>query len=422
MARILIIAPTGTYRAAAFVAAAKRLGVEIVTACDKDIPIPSGAHNYIVTLPLDSPHVAAEQVIQLDRKLPIDAIMALDDRGVELAALAGERLGLVHNDPESAARTLHKNLQREAMHAAEVAQPTYRTIDPADQRNLERNLNTTTAVTGFPCVIKANSLSGSQGVIRADNLPQALDAANRVRSIQAREGYGDDIILVERYIGGYEIAIEGLLQHGQLTVLAVFDKPMPMDGPFFEESIYITPSMHDTGHLEAAVDATRRAVVALGLESGPIHAELRVEDGIPYVIEVAARTIGGRCSSILRFEGNRSLEELVIASAIDSMPSSRQHTERNARLRTIPGFSGVLMLYAPVKGTLAGIHGLDEAVKITGITGMDITAHPGRSVAPPPEGADYIGFVFAHDLSRDRVKSALIEAANTIRVVVDPPQ
>ena len=419
MARILIIAPTGTYRAAAFVTAAKRLGVDIVTACDKDVPVPLGARNYVATLPLDRPHVAAEQVIQLDVMLPLDAIIALDDRGVELAALAGERLGLAHNDPESAARTLHKNLQREAMHAAEVAQPAYRTIDPTDQRNLERNLDAATTVTGFPCVIKANSLSGSQGIIKADNLPQALDAARRVKGIQAKEGY-DDIILVERYIGGYEIAIEGLLQHGQLTVLAVFDKPMPMNGPFFEESIYITPSMHDTGHLEAAVDATRRAVAALGLESGPIHAELRIEDGIPYVIEVAARTIGGCCSSILRFEDGRSLEELVIASAIGSKSPSRRYAGRNTRLRMVPGFSGVLMLYAPTKGTLVGIHGLDEAARIAGITGMDVTAHPGRSVAPPPEGADYIGFVFAHDLSRDRVESALIEAANAIQVAVDP--
>ncbi|EQD33879.1 phosphoribosylglycinamide synthetase, partial [mine drainage metagenome] len=146
------------------------------------------------------------------------------------------------------------------------------------QHDLTQSLDAATAATGFPCVIKANSLSGSQGVIRADDPAQALDAFDRVRHIQAEEDLGDDIILVERYIDGYEIAIEGLLRHGQLDVLAVFDKPIPMEGPYFEESIYITPSMHDAGSLEAAVDTTRRALAALGLEEGPVHVELRIDD------------------------------------------------------------------------------------------------------------------------------------------------
>ncbi|MHB8262908.1 MAG: ATP-grasp domain-containing protein [Acidimicrobiales bacterium] len=420
MARILIIAPSGTYRAAAFISAAKRLGVDVVTACDEAIPVPPNASDHVVALSLHNPRSAAEQVVSLDRDIPLDAVIALDDRGVETAALAGKHLGLVHNDPEAAARTLHKDLQRDAMSTAEVSQPIYCSIDPTSQNNLAQILDTATAVTGFPCVIKANSLSGSQGVIRADNPAQALDAANRVRRIQAGEGLGNDMILVERYINGYEIAVEGLLRHGELEVLAVFDKPRPMKGPYFEESIYITPSAHDARSLGAAVDTTRRALAALGLKEGPVHAELRIDGGKPYIIEIAARTIGGRCSNMLRFEGGKSLEELVIAYAIGSHSPGWWLSGRSNKLRVVPGFSGVWMLSAPAIGTLLGIQGLDEAARIDSVTSIDITAHPGASVAPPPDGAKYIGFVFAQNHSRERVETDLATAANTIRVIIDP--
>jgi biotin carboxylase len=159
----------------------------------------------------------------------------------------------------------------------------------------------------FPCVIKPLELSGSRGVMRVDSPRDLVAAIDRLRlllqapDIRAQRGDHTDTAIIEGFIEGREFALEGVMNHGALHVLAIFDKPDPLDGPFFEETIYVTPTTASLETARAITEGVREAARALGLRHGPIHAECRVNDAGVFVLEVAARPIGGLCARALRF-------------------------------------------------------------------------------------------------------------------------
>jgi biotin carboxylase len=265
---------------------------------------------------------------------------------------------------------------------------------------------------GLPCVIKPTTLAASQGVLRADTADDAMDVVERVRHIAAcATGVGDAPLLLEKFVPGPEVAVEGLLTDGELAVLAVFDKPDPLDGPAFEETIYVTPSRLTANDMQAVMSTTASACRALGLVQGPVHAEIRVSDGRATVIEVAARTIGGLCARTLSFSTGRTLEQLVIAQALDRPLGS---VRRQARA------SGVLMLPIPRAGILEGVHGRDRALNVPGVTDVQITIPPGRPVVPVPEGDRYLGFVFARGRTPAEVETALRRALTLLEVRITP--
>jgi len=369
--RVLLLLPTTTYRAADFVAAAGALGIEVVVASDQLPVLAETMGDRAVAVPLHDPDAAAVTIEGLDARRPIDAVVAVDDQGVLVAARAGELLGFPHNPPDAARRTRDKAAMRAALADAEVPQPRFAVFtDPQDVPDV-----------GFPCVVKPASLSGSRGVIRADDADSARAAASRASGIA-----GGGPLLVEEYLPGAEVAVEGLLRSGTLEVLAVFDKPDPLEGPYFEETIFVTPSRLPAVTLAEVERVTAEAAAALGLVEGPVHAELRVLDGQARVIEVAARSIGGLCARALRFGAGISLEEVILRHAL------RRDLEGLARE---PGASGVMMLPIPRAGTLVGVHGQDAARAVPGIVDLELTIPAGRAVRPLPEGDRYLGFVFA---------------------------
>ncbi len=316
-------------------------------------------------------------------------------------------LGLRHNPVEAVAAARDKLAMRARLAAFEVPQPAFAPL-PAGAGAEE--VAAVVGAVGLPCVIKPTTLSGSQGVLRADTPDEAVAVAQRVRRIADAAGVDPRApLLVERFAPGPEVAVEGLLVSGELRTLAVFDKPDPLDGPAFEETIYVTPTRLAPGDVAAVQGATSAATAALGLVDGPVHAELRVRDGRATVIEVAARTIGGLCARTLSFSTGRSLEELVIAHAL-GMPLGP-----TAAL----GASGVLMVPIPHAGTLVGVEGQAEARAVPGVTDLEITIAPGRPVAPVPEGNRYLGFVFARDSTPARVERALRRAWACLDVRVD---
>jgi len=398
--RVLLLLPTSTYRAPDFIRAATRLGVEVVVGSD-ELPVLMEAakdrgSERAVALPLDDPGAAADLIVALDDRRGVDAVVAVDDRGVLAAATAGERLGFPHNPPDAVAATRDKAAMRRALAAAEVPQPAFVVSedglpDPADFP--------------FPWVLKPVDRSGSQGVIRADDLDAAHAAAARVRALC------DGPLLVEQYVPGIEVAVEGLLRDGELTVLAVFDKPDALEGPYFEETIYVTPSRLPDETLGRVGVVAARACAALGLAEGPVHAELRIDevgDGDHvHVIEVAARSIGGLCARTLRFGAGIALEELVLRHAL-GMPLDDVARETGA--------SGVMMLPIPAAGTLREVRGRDAARAVPGVTGLEITIPPGRAVVPLPEGDRYLGFVFARGDTPAAVETALRTAHATLEI------
>jgi biotin carboxylase len=391
--RALLLLPTATYRAADFVAAARALGVEVVVASEEAPVLAATMGDRAVTVPLDDPDQAARVIEALDARSPIDAVVAVDDQGVVVAAQAGERLGFPHNPPDAVARTRDKAAMRDALAAAEVPQPRYaRLAAPDDLPDV-----------GWPRVVKPTRSSASRGVIRADDPAGAEAAARQAAAIAGQP------LLVEEYVPGVEVAVEGLLRGGELTVLAVFDKPDAMEGPYFEETIYVTPSRLAEETLASVRRVAADAAGALGLTEGPVHAELRVHEGRVSVLEVAARSIGGLCARSLRLGAGISLEEVILRHALQ-LPIEDLTRE--------PQASGVMMLPIPRSGTLVAVRGQDDARAVPGIVGLEVTIPRGRAVRALPEGDRYLGFLFARAPDPAGVEDALRRAHARLTVEI----
>ena len=392
---MVLLLPTTTYRAADFLAAARALGIEVVIASDRLSPTADLDGVRAIEVPFDDPGRAAQLLTTLDDRGPIDGIVPVDDQGVMIAAHAAETLGLAHNPPDAAARTRDKRALRDALDAAEVPQPRYAAI--TDLHDLPD--------VGFPCVVKPAGLSASQGVIRADDAAAALAAARRADDIAC-----GGPLLVEEYVSGFEVAVEGLLRDGELEVLAVFDKPDPLVGPYFEETIYVTPSRFAPAVLAQVEQLTQGAARALGLREGPVHAELRIDGRDVRVIDVAARSIGGLCARALRFGAGISLEEVILRHAV-GLPLDGLGREDAA--------SGVMMIPIPRSGTLRAVEGEEAARAVPGIVGLEISIGPGRPVVALPEGNRYLGFLFARGDTAAAVEHALRTAHAQLRIVID---
>lgn len=406
--RVLLLVPARTYRAADFLLAASRMGLDLVVGSDGALPL--GDRPVIPVNPAD-PEGSARRV--LARSGQVAAVVAADTPMLVLAAAVAARLGLPHNPVEAVLNATDKTRQRQRWAAAGVVQPKFAIVPAAAT---EDAIAEAAEAVGFPCVIKAVSLSASQGILRADDTATAVTAAQRIRPVlAAAQRPATEPLLVEEYLPGPELSIDGLLAGGDLTVTAIFDKPNAPDGPTFEETILVTPSRLPGPVLAAAVRTAGAAARALGLTTGPVHAELRVDDSDgqprPAMLELAARSIGGLCSRALRFPGGKSLEELVLANALGQPAPAAGHDPARP--------SGVFMLPVPGPGVLRAVHGRADAVAKPGITGLTITIPIGQRVLPLPDGDRYLGFIFAEAGTRHDVENALTAARDQLRVVIE---
>jgi len=332
------------------------------------------------------------------------AVVAPDDATVELAGRVASEFGLAGNPPGAAKLSRRKDLARARLAAAGVRVPDFRVLD------LRRPLDLSGI--SFPCVVKPIAMSASRGVMRADDPDELAAAVGRVRAIVsgARDEEERSLLLVESFVSGPEVAVEGLLQDGRLKVLAIFDKPDPLDGPFFEEGIYVTPSRLGGATEERIVECVRRTVAALGLVAGPVHAELRWNAGEAWLLEAASRTIGGECSRLLRFRAGHSLEEMVLAAAMGwHLPHDLD-----------PMAAGVMMVPTPRSGTLRRVEGVLDALGVPGVQEVSISAGTGTELVPLPEGGACLGYVFARGETPGGVESSLREAAGRLRIIIAP--
>jgi biotin carboxylase len=402
--RVVLLLPTGTYRAPDFLRAASALGVEVVVASEHRQAMARAMEHRALVVPLDRPEDAAGAIVELAGRTPVDAVVAVDEQGVLAAALACQRLGLAHNPPEAVAASRDKAALRRALAGAGLLQPGFRVAERG------ADLASLAAEVGLPCVVKPRSLSGSRGVIRADDPAAAVAAGERVRAILADAGEDPaSPILVESFVAGPEVAVEGLLRGGRLEVLATFDKPDPLEGPYFEETIYVTPSRLAPPVQEEVAAVVAAGVGALGLVEGPVHAEVRLGAQGPVLLEVAARSIGGLCSRALRFGAGVSLEEVILRHAVglEVGPLDRE-----------AGASGVMMVPIPRSGVLEEVRGAERARAVPGVEGVEVTIPRGHHVQALPEGDRYLGFVFARAGSPAAVEEALRTAFGCLRVVM----
>jgi biotin carboxylase len=358
--------------------------------------------------------VSLQAVIEASRTRPIHGVLALGDRPTVLAAKVSEALELPGNPVAAAEISRNKLATRERMASAGLAAPWFRSVAAdAEPAGLARELS-------FPCVVKPLGLSGSRGVMRADDPAQFVTAVERLRrlllepSVQATKDSLNDTIIIEGFVAGWEFALEGIVEAGRLRTLALFDKPDPLDGPFFEETTYVTPSRLPARRQREVEDVVARAIAAIGLRHGPVHAECRVQDDDIVVLEVAARPIGGLCAKALRFEdpvlGTMSLEELLLRHACG------ESVERAVREAVS---SGVMMIPIPARGVYRRVEGVDAARTIPGVEDVRITAKPDQLLVPLPEGASYLGFIFAGGGRPEEVVQALRAAHTRLRFVID---
>jgi biotin carboxylase len=399
---MLLLIPATTYRAGDFLQAAKRLALDLVVGSDGALSI---GHPAVVRVDPDDLQPTVDRLAC--RVGVLDAVVAVDTPMLLLAAAVATRLGLPHNSVRSVAAAMDKAQQRRLWAAAGIPQPEFRIV-PAGAAVVSA-----AAEIGFPCVVKPVSLSGSRGVLRADDEAAAATAATRIRGILAEAGRPDDEpLLVEEYLSGRELSVDGLLHDDSLTVTAVFDKPDSPDGPTFEETLLVAPPDLPEHVLATVTSTAALAARALELERGPIHAELRMRechgDRLPAMLELAARSIGGLCSRALRFTDGMSLEEMVLANALG----------RTVKAPSLSQPSGVLMIHPERDGVLRAINGA-VAAAVSGITGLSITVPVGQRVRPLPEGDRYLGFLFAAGDSRDQVTAALRVARRNLDVIID---
>ena len=403
--RVLLIAPHSSYRIAPFINAARQLGADILIASQ-------GEHSLVseiaagLQIDLQEPEVALRSILAAARQQPFTAVLGTDDSTVELACRVAAALGLPHNPPHAAQVTRRKDLARDELQRAGLPVPAHQRID------LTRALESQCRQLTYPCVVKPLAMSASRGVIRANDYAELAAACARIGAILASEENSEERtqVLVEEYIPGREVALEGMLHHGELRVLALFDKPDPLEGPYFEETYYITPSRLDPDTQALIRKRVAQACASYGLVTGPVHAELRLHEGEAWILEVAARTIGGQCARLLRFGTGYGLEEQVIAEALG------QPLTPNAD----NGAAGVLMIPIPRAGILRRVEGLLAAQRVTYIEDIEISVREGYELVPLPEGASYLGFIFARAPTPELAEQALREAHACLNIVVAP--
>ena len=414
MPSVVLILPKTGYRNDDFLAAAGKLGLEVIPAMDVCHRLAETWNQAPLALRFRDAEAAADELAHsvADRK-PL-AVVGVDDLTALVAALAAEKLGLPHNPPASVAAARAKNVSRQKLRRAGIPVPRFEVVS----RDLQgAELDAVLSRSPYPCVVKPLILSGSRGVIRANDRESLRSAITRVasllRSPDVAERRDPDLqrLLIEEFVPGPEVALEGLLMRGHLHVLALFDKPDLLDGPYFEETLYVTPSRLPAPLQDSVAREIARGCDALGLSEGPIHAELRLSPDGPRIIEIAARSIGGLCGRALRFGVGVTQEELILRHAMGMT------VEPPARER---GASGVLMLPIRRRGLLEEIRGLEEARRVPLIEDVVITAHLREEVVPLPEGGAYLGFAFARGESPEAVEAALRKAGDHIQAVVTP--
>ena len=404
--RVMLLYATTGYAGRDFREAARRLEVACVLGTDRCRVLEDPWGDGAIPVRFEEPEKAARAIVEFARTTPLDAIIPVGDKPTLVAALASAILGLPHNPPEAAEACRNKFQARQRFRQAGLPVPWFTRFPiAADPHNLLPQVR-------FPCILKPLCLSASQGVIRADG-PEAFAAAFRriqavlcTPAVRRLKDPAADWILVEGFIPGREVAVEALLDRGRLRPLALFDKPDPLDGPYFEETIYVTPSRLSPQVKAEILASVARAAAAIGLVHGPIHAELRLNEAGPWILEVAGRAIGGLCSRVLRFGTGISLEELIIRHALgmDVTPLEREEVA-----------AGVMMIPIPQAGILRRIRGTEVARRVPGIVEVTITAKIGGELVPLPEGSSYLGFIFARAPSPGDAEEALRRAHEELR-------
>jgi biotin carboxylase len=410
VAHLLLLLPSMSYRGEAFLEAARKVGVSLTVAGDAPPDFLEQSPDSFLRLDLYNPRTAVPAVVEFAKASPIDVVLGVNDQTAILASTISEALGLPANSIDSVRAASNKQKMRRLLQKKGLPCPNFIVV------GIDEKIEDIIQRVAFPCVLKPLTLSGSCGVIRADDRESFQNAFTRISHLlktfeRPEQEIAGRQILIEDFIPGIEVALEGLLTKNTFHPLALFDKPDPLDGPYFEETIYVTPSRLPPDIQTRITDSLAKAARAIGLQEGPVHGELRINDQGIWVIEVAARSIGGKCSRILEFGTGKSLEELILLHALgQELPS----------FDLAKGAGGVMMIPIPQEGILERVEGQEEAQRVPGVEELVMTANPGDQLIPLPEGKRYLGFIVARGDQPEEVEETLREAHRRLTVVMKP--
>ncbi len=423
MRRVVLIEPARSYRTSDFMAGAASLGLEVLVVSDEASPLGEGLARF-VDVDFKDIEKSVEKVAPIAYEFRADAIVAIDDKGLALAAAIGEATGISSISVEAAKRSMNKAEMRKTLAKSGISQPDFEVVDMANSKELVSQINLLSkAVGGYSLIIKPTGLSGSRGVVKISEASEIPSAVEVVKKAIEMFNQDNQAMLVERYIDGAEFAVEGVVSGGSPEVLAIFDKPRPLDGPYFEETIYLLPSAASAGLQSQIEELVTKSVIALDIDVGAFHAEVRVENHTQpngradsnyekvFLIELAARSIGGKCSKSLRFKNGRTLEEVLLARQLGIDLEGRSKAKQQV--------SGVLMIPTPKEGVLKSFSGEEEAARLPYVTEVDISTPIGSYLRPVPFSDGYLGFVFAKGPSRNKVLEALNRAESLLRFEID---
>ena len=402
---VLLVAPNGSYRISPYVQAASNLQLKILIISDSEHSLVSEVAQGI-HVDFNKIQAALDTIFSAIAKKNILAVIPTDDKCVDIASQIAAKLNLPHNSPESAKLTYRKDLARLALQAQQCNTPEFKVINFKDIDDIAAALN-------YPVVLKPLMLSGSKGVIRADNADECKIAAKRIKAIlltQNNSAYEYQHILIESYLDGQEVAVEGFMINGEFQLLTLFDKPEALTGPYFEESYYLTPSKLGKAIQHDILFEINRCCLAYGLSHGPIHAEARLTKEGVFLLEIASRTIGGQCAQLIEFSLGVKLEELVI-SYMCSRTTAFQKQQK---------YAGVLMIPITKQGMLKRVEGLTQALQVKNIIDIEIHIQPGYELIPLPEGSSYLGFIFAQSDQFESTLNALRQAYEKLKFITQP--
>jgi len=407
---VILIIPSASYRTGPFMNAIKKLDLKVLVISDKSQVFSGKYPDNLIIINFNHWKDKSVEISKWAKNNGLKAVIGVDEESIVLAANLSNFLNVDHNSIESVLLTKNKYLMRTELKKTGLCSPWFKIFSIYESSNKIIN------EISFPCVIKPTFLSASRGVIRVNTIKELANGIKTINEllsleeIRERGGEKSDWILVEEYIPGKEVAIEGIVSEGKLKVLAVFDKPEPLVGPTFEETIFVTPSILPEKTLYSLFETAEIAVNTLGIVKGPVHIEIRINSSGNYILECASRSIGGICSNVLEFHGGMSLEELILRSYLGRNVEKTKLTD-TAR--------GVMMMPNEKSGILKEIRGVEDALNVKGVTDLQITLKPGENLEPLPKGDRYLGFIFAEDKDQELVIKALKNAWSKIAVVLE---
>ena len=407
---VILIIPSASYRSNPFMNAADKLDLKILVVTDNSQVFSDQFPDNIITMNFDHWTEKLDEISEWSDRFNLMAVIGVDEESILLAAIFSQYLGIEHNSIESVMRTKNKLLMRFELKKARMNCPWFRSF------SIEKLPDDIIEEINFPCVIKPTFLSASQGVLRVNNEQefkegfQILTDLLSQKKIKKRGGEEANYIMVEEYIPGNEVSIEGIVSQGKLKILAIFDKPEPLEGPTFEETIFVTPTTLSGSMQSSLYETAQQAMETLGIVKGPVHIEVRINSNGNYILECASRSIGGMCSKILEFQGGMSLEELILRSSLG------RNIEKSNLSDTA---KGVMMMPIKNSGKLKEMRGVEEAISVDGITDLQITIKPGEMLDPLPKGDRYLGFLFAEGKNQEMVIKDLKNAWSKIEVVTE---